>query len=399
MSVIPLGERPAPSQPPKGFVPFALGFRPFFALAGFSGLLLMIIWIAYRHLAKLPSPYFSPIDWHSHEMLFGFSMAIIAGFLLTAVRNWTGLETPSGKPLALLSLLWLAGRLLPLAPSLPVWLISLVDWLFIPALIMALAPPLIQGENRINRIFLPLLGGMAFANLLFHLQILGAARTGAAGISLMLNLILLLLIFVSGRVLPFFIEKAVTGATPRFSKRREQIIYALLMLWILAELLLPGHALFSLLALGIALTQAWRILDWYHPAIWRLPMLWVLYSGLIWLSIGFTIKALALLGLYPHNLATHALTVGAIGLFTLGMMARVALGHTGREMRPNRSMVIAFVLMNVAIVVRLVIPVTGVIGYELSIALSGALWIVSFLLFLITYLPILLLPRIDGRPG
>ncbi|MEW8468369.1 MAG: NnrS family protein, partial [Candidatus Thiodiazotropha sp.] len=114
---------------------------------------------------------------------------------------------------------------------------------------------------------------------------------------------------------------------------------------------------------------------------------------------GFTAKALALLGLYPVNLATHALTVGAIGLFTLGMMARVALGHTGREMQPGRAMVIAFILINVAVVIRVVMPVTGVIGYELSIALSGALWTLGFLLFLITYLPILLLPRIDGRPG
>ncbi|MET0069750.1 MAG: NnrS family protein [Candidatus Thiodiazotropha sp.] len=396
---IPLGERPTSSRHPKGFVPFALGFRPFFTFAGLAGVGMMIIWIISYSIAKPPSLHFTPIDWHSHEMLFGYSMAVVAGFLLTAVVNWTGIKTPVGRPLALLTLVWLAGRLLPFVPSLPVWLVSLVDWLFIPALIMALAPPLVRGENRINRIFLPLLGAMALANLLFHLQVLGVAHTGAEGIALMLNLILLLLIFVSGRVLPFFIEKAVKGATPRFSKRREQTIYALLMLWILAELLLPGHAVSSLLALGIALTQAWRILDWHHPAIWRLPMLWVLYSGLIWLSIGFTVKALALLGLYPDNLATHALTVGAIGLFTLGMMARVALGHTGREMQPGRAVVTAFILINVAVVIRAVMPVTGVIGYELSIALSGALWTLGFLLFLITYLPILLLPRIDGRPG
>ncbi|MEW8508093.1 MAG: NnrS family protein [Candidatus Thiodiazotropha sp.] len=399
MSVIPLGERPAPSRPPRGFVPFALGFRPFFALAGLSGTLLMIIWVVYHNLAKQPSPYFSPVDWHSHEMLFGFSMAIIAGFLLTAVRNWTGIETPVGRPLALLALLWLAGRLLPFVPFLPLWLISLVDWLFIPALILSLAAPLIRGENRINRIFLPLLGAMAFANLLFHLQLLGTAATAAKGISLMLNLILLLLIFVAGRVLPFFIEKAVQGSKPRFNKLREQYTYALLILWILVELLLPGHELYSLLAFGIALTQTWRIIDWHHPDIWRNPMLWVLYSGLIWLVIGFLIKGLAMLGLYPNNLATHALTVGAIGIFTLGMMARVSLGHTGREMRPSGSMVIAFTLLNIAVLIRVLIPVTGLISYQLSILFSGILWIASLLLFLITYLPILLRPRVDGAPG
>ncbi len=399
MGVIPLGVRPATSLPPKGLVPFALGFRPFFALAGLSGLILMLTWVVIRHTGEPVSPYFSLIDWHSHEMLFGYTMAIVAGFLLTAVRNWTGIKTPVGRPLALLSLLWLAGRLLPMVPSLPVWLISLVDWLFIPALAMALARPLIQGENRVNRIFLPLLGAMAFANLLFHLQPMGVASTASKGISLMLNLTLLLLIFVAGRVLPFFIEKAVKGAAPRFNRRREQFIYSLFTLWIAAELLLARHVLLAPLAIGIALTLAWRLVDWHHTGIWRIPILWVLYSGLLWLSIGFVLKALALLDLYPHNLTTHALTVGAIGLFTLGMMARVALGHTGREMRSGRPMASAFILLNIAVVVRVFLPATGLVGYEICILISGALWILSFLLFCITYLPILLRPRVDGQPG
>ncbi len=399
MGVVPLGERPAPSTPPAGWRPFGLGFRPFFALAGLSGLVLMLLWIGSWQTGRPPSAYYSLIDWHSHEMLFGFSMAIIAGFLLTAVRNWTGIETPTGKPLALLALLWLVGRLFPFVPSMPVWLISLADWLFIPALILALTPALINAENRINRLFLPLLGAMAIANLLYHLQILGFASTGQGGISLMLNLILLLLIFVGGRVLPFFTEKAVKGATPRFNKHREQFVYALFILWIIAELLMPQSWLIAPLALGVAFTQAWRLMDWHHPAVWRRPILWVLYSGLCWLVAGFLLKALALLEIYPPMLATHALTVGAIGIFTLGMMARVALGHTGRDIEPNRSMLTAFVLINIAVVIRVVLPITGLISYQVCIALSGAIWSICYLLFVITYLPILLRPRVDGRPG
>lgn len=399
MGVVPLGERPAPSTPPAGWRPFGLGFRPFFALAGLSGLVLMLLWIGYWQTGQPATTYFSLIDWHSHEMLFGFSMAIIAGFLLTAVRNWTGIETPTGKPLALLALLWLVGRLFPFIPSMPVWLISLADWLFIPALILALTPALINAENRINRLFLPLLGAMAVANLLFHLQTLGFASTGQGGITLMLNLILLLLIFVGGRVLPFFTEKAVKGATPRFNKHREQFVYALFILWIIAELLIPQSWLIAPLALGVALTQAWRLMNWHHPAVWRQPILWVLFSGLCWLVAGFVLKALALLEIYPPMLATHALTVGAIGIFTLGMMARVALGHTGRDIEPNRSMSTAFVLINVAVVIRVVLPVTGLISYQACIALSGTLWSICYLLFVITYLPILLRPRVDGRPG
>ncbi|MET0055713.1 MAG: NnrS family protein, partial [Candidatus Thiodiazotropha sp. 6PLUC10] len=238
MALIPLGETPAPSKPPQGFVPFALGFRPFFALAAISGLLLMLLWLWFRLSTSAPN-YYSSIGWHSHEMLFGFSMAIIAGFLLTAVRNWTGIDTPTGKPLALLALLWVAGRVLPFIPSLPTWLVVCVDWLFIPALIIALTNPLIKAENRVNRLFIPLLGVMAIANLLYHLEGLGFTQTGQDGISLMRNMVLLLLIFVGGRVLPFFTEKAIQGAAPQFSKQREQIIYTLFTLWIVAELLLP----------------------------------------------------------------------------------------------------------------------------------------------------------------
>ncbi|MES9850455.1 MAG: NnrS family protein [Candidatus Thiodiazotropha sp. L084R] len=398
MAVIPLGETPAPSKPPRGFVPFALGFRPFFALAAVSGMLLMLLWLWFW----LNSPvlnYYSAVGWHTHEMLFGFTMAIVAGFLLTAVRNWTGIDTPTGKPLALLALLWVAGRLFPFIPSIPAWLVVCVDWLFIPALIIALTRPLIKAENRVNRLFIPLLSAMAIANLLYHLEGLGLTQTGQNGISLMRNLVLLLLIFVGGRVLPFFTEKAIQGAAPRFSKQREQFIYTLFTFWIVAELLLPQSWLIAPLALGVAITQAWRLYDWYHPGIWQQPMLWILFCGLIWMVIGFLLKAMALYDLYPNNLATHAFTVGAIGIITLGMMARVSLGHTGRSIDASKSIITAFILINIAVAIRVFLPATNLLSYQACITISGAAWSISYLLFAITYVPILLRPRIDGRPG
>ncbi|MES9976143.1 MAG: NnrS family protein, partial [Candidatus Thiodiazotropha sp.] len=153
------------------------------------------------------------------------------------------------------------------------------------------------------------------------------------------------------------------------------------------------------LAFGVAATQAWRLADWYHPGIWRRPILWVLFSGLFWLTLGYFLKGLALLDLFPANLAVHALTAGAIGVFTLGMMARVALGHTGREIEPNKFITIAFILINLAVIIRVFLPVTGLLGYETCIGLSGSLWALCYLLFVLTYLPILARPRIDGRPG
>ncbi|MEW8499354.1 MAG: NnrS family protein [Candidatus Thiodiazotropha taylori] len=395
MSIIPLGDSHTPDSSAKGFALFALGFRPFFLLAGLSGLSLMLLWLWFW-LGTTQFSHYSLIGWHSHEMLFGFSLAIIAGFLLTAVRNWTGLDTPTGRPLALLAGLWIAGRLLPLMPSSLVGLFVVIDLLFLPALIAALSRPLVKAENRINRLFIPLLAVMAIANLLYHLEALGLLLTSGSGISLMTNSILLLLIFVGGRVLPFFTEKAVAGSTPRFSKQREQAVYALFLLWALSDLLLPNSWLAMLFALGVAITQAWRLYDWHHPQVWKKPILWILYAGL---AVGFLLKAMAQIELFADNLATHALTAGAIGVTTLGMMARVALGHTGREIDANRTMALAFILINIAVVIRVFVPLTGLLSYQTCITLSAVAWSICYLLFSMIYLPILIRPRIDGRPG
>ncbi|MCG7899615.1 MAG: NnrS family protein [Candidatus Thiodiazotropha weberae] len=398
MSTIPLGDPGSPASPPRGYALFALGFRPFFLLAAISGLALMLLWLWFW-LSPTGFNHYSLVGWHSHEMLFGFSLAIIAGFLLTAVRNWTGIDTPTGTPLALLAGLWFAGRLLPFVPTTLVGLFVLIDLLFLPALITALSRPLVKAENRINRLFLPLLVMMAVANLLYHLEAVGLLATSRSGISLMINSILLLLIFVSGRVLPFFTDKAVTDAAPRFSKQREQAVYALFLLWALSDLLLPNSWPPMLFALGVAITQAWRLYDWHHPQIWNKPILWVLFAGLVWLVVGFLLKAMAQIGLFADNLATHALTAGAIGVTTLGMMARVALGHTGREIGANRVMVLAFILINIAVVIRVFIPVTELLSYPTCITLSAVAWSICYLLFSIIYLPILIRPRIDGRAG
>jgi uncharacterized protein involved in response to NO len=399
MAVIPLGERPPTPSQAQGLAPFALGFRPFFAVAALAAVLLMGLWLAFWS-GWLPLPsYYGGIGWHSHEMLFGYTGAVIAGFLLTAVRNWTGIPTPTGIYLALLTLVWLAGRLLSLIPGIPGWLLAMVDLSFIPLLALAIYRPLMGAQNKTNRIFLPLLAGMALANLLVHLQSLNLLTTAGRGTDLMLNMILILLTLVSGRVLPFFTEKAIAEARPRQHKRREQWVFGLIIAWTLAQLLLPDPWLLSLLAFGVALTQAWRLYDWHHPRVWRIPILWVLYSGLIWLVVGFLLKALALNGIYSPTLALHALTAGAIGILTLGMMARVALGHTGRELKPARLVEGSFLLLNLAVAVRVFAPAIAPVHYAFWIEFSAGLWILCFLIFSYYYLPILLKPRVDGRPG
>ncbi|MEJ2591232.1 MAG: NnrS family protein [Candidatus Thiodiazotropha sp.] len=398
MGVIPLGERPSPSTPPRGLAPFALGFRPFFSLAGIAGLVLIPLWLVLWHSGS-PIAHYGNIGWHSHEMLFGFTVAVISGFLLTAVRNWTGTDTLSGTPLAMLALLWLLARIVPFVPGMPPIGIALTDLAYLPLLAVALYAPLMGAENRINRIFLPLLGLMTLANLLVHLDHLGLTHTGQRGINLMVDLIMLLLIMVSGRVVPFFAEKAVAGAKPRFDARRERFAFVTIGIWTLLDLFLPLPWLLAPAALGVAAAQLWRLYDWHHPGIWRLPILWVLYTGMAWLALGFLLKSLAAAGVFPANLATHALTAGAIGTLVFGMMARVALGHTGREITPARPIAYAFILLNLAALSRVFGPLLPVGSYIYWVMFSGAGWALCYLLFDIYYLRLLNTPRIDGRPG
>jgi len=398
MGVISLGERPNPPKPPGGLAPFALGFRPFFSLAALSGLLLMLLWLGLWQTAT-PVAHYGHIGWHSHEMLFGFAVAVIAGFLLTAVRNWTGIDTLSGTPLAMLALLWLLGRIAPFLAFLPPAAIVLLDLSFLPLLGIAIYRPLMEAENRNNRVFLPLLGAMAIANLLVHLQSLGITLTGRQGTDLMINLIILLMIMVSGRVLPFFTEKAVSGATPVFNLFRERLSFAAIGVWIGLQLFFPNSWLLTPAALAVAATQAWRVINWHHPHVWRIPILWVLFTGMIWLVVGFMLKSLATSGLYPDNLATHALTAGAIGVLTFGMMARVSLGHTGREITPAKPIALSFILLNLTVVARVFGPVLYGDSYPLWVMLSGTGWATCYLLFSVFYLRLLNTPRIDGRKG
>jgi uncharacterized protein involved in response to NO len=379
---------------------FALGFRPFFSAAGIAAVLLLLAWIPiWMGLFTLPD-YYGPIVWHSHEMLFGYAAAIISGFLLTAVRNWTGVNTPHGRPLALLTALWLIGRLAPLAAGwIPAWLVALADLAFLPAAALAIQPALWQGEQKINRIFVPILLAMALANLLVHLQALGLTTTAALGIDTMLYLVAFLVSLLAGRVMPFFTQAMVPGYQATRHSWLEQATLAGFGLLILLQLFSAPAALVAVAALLLALTQALRVAGWHHVNVWRFPILWVLYTGMFWMIAGFVMIALASLGLVGANLAKHALGVGAIGVLTFGMMARVSLGHTGRPIEPKRSIEFAFVLLNLAAFARVFGPLLPIGSYTFWVHLSGGIWILCFLLFCGVYLSMLGRPRTDGRPG
>jgi uncharacterized protein involved in response to NO len=395
-----IGEPPVMRKPGR-FALFALGFRPFFLAAGISALVLMGLWLALWQGVVPARGYFTLVEWHAHEMLFGYTAAVIAGFLLTAVKNWTGMAVPVGRLLVIISTVWLLGRLLVVTPGMPGVFVALVDLVFIPLVGWSLWRPLWYGQNKVNRMFLLIFAGMTLANLLVHLDVAGVSKgLWPRGVYLMVDMVLLVLLLVAGRVVPFFTEKAVPGARSTVRPWVEKATFITMILAAVAELLLPHGALAGILLLFAALVQGIRMAGWYDRGIWRFPILWVLHVGYAWLVLGLALRGLAGFDLLPYAAALHAVTVGGIGVLTLGMMSRVALGHTGRNINDTGPLMpVAFVLLNIGALVRVFGPLFMVERFNLWINIAGGLWMLAFLAFVLVYTPILIKPRIDGRPG
>lgn len=395
---MPLNIQEPRTSPPSGIVPFALGFRPLFLLAGLSGLLLMVRWLyAYHDMANVGG-YYGTVGWHAHEMLFGYTAAVIAGFLLTAVRNWTSVPTITGLPLALLSLLWLLARLLPFSAA-PGWLIAVVDLLFLPATAVAIAIPISRVKQWHNLFFAPLLLAYGAGSLLFHLELLGLLDGGVRlGTTLGIGAVVTILAVMGGRVIGFFIERGL-NLPIRSWPLIERLCVASVVVYFVAELILVDGPLLALVAIVTAAIHLTRLVGWFRPQIFTVPLLWVLYTGYGWIACAFLLKGLSALGWLAPNLALHAFTVGGIGVMTVGMMARVSIGHTGRQMVSTRLTDAAFLLINLAALARVILPLLWPQGYVTLVLFAGLLWILAFLLFVIVYLPILLRPRVDGMPG
>jgi len=379
---------------------FALGFRPFFLLAGWLAILLMAFWVPVFVGGVASDIYYAQIDWHSHEMIFGYTVAVIAGFLLTAVRNWTNTPTPSGLPLAGMGALWLIARILPILVAIfPRWLITAADLAFLPTLVTGIAVPLLQNKEKQNLIFLPLLAVLWSADLLVHADVLGLAPNLARkGVFLGLDVIILVIVIMGGRVIPFFTERALSVVLKRW-RIVEWLSPVSVVLFLLTELFVPDSVTSASLAALAACANGARLAGWYTPRYWRVPLLWVLHLGYGWIILGFYLKAGTAVGLVPPQFTIHAFTVGGIGVLTLGMMARVSLGHTGRPLKVGAAMTTAFVLINLAAVGRGLLPPFFPQFFSQLIVASGAFWIAAFTIFIIVYTPILIQPRVDGRPG
>lgn len=388
-------------QPIFDYPLFNLGFRAFFALAGLSALALIALWASIFDGSLELDNYYPKFYWHGHEMLLGYATAVIAGFLLTAVRNWTGKATIQGDGLAMLCLLWLYGRIVPFySELLPDVLIAAIDFAFLPALIACVFKPIAAVDQPRHLVFPALLSFMALGNAMIHAELLGICEDSATfGVNLVVTTIIMMILVIAGRVFPFFTEKALSGVliirNPLFDG-----LAVLSALGVFTMLLLDmsGTAL-AVAAVIAVIANTLRIAAWYVHRIWYLPLLWVLYIGYAWIILGFVLTALAAYEFIPSALAIHAFTVGGIGVLTLGMMARVSLGHTGRALKVSNAIALAFVLINVASLFRVLIPFMLPDWYANVVYFSTLCWLAAFSLFVLVYTPILTSVRVDGKEG
>jgi len=380
---------------------FALGFRAFFALAGLFALILITLWSSIFDGSLVTDNYFPNTYWHAHEMLLGYSIAVIAGFLLTAVKNWTGIQTVQGNQLAGLCLLWIYGRVVPFySELLPDVLIALIDFSFLPTLAYFVAKPILKSGNYKNLFFIALLLLMALGNALIHAEILGISNSSAwMGLNLVIAIILMIILVIAGRVFPFFTERGLKGVMAIRNPVLDGLAIATSAL-VFGLLIFDSNGLFLTVCAVLAVIANFvRVSGWYVQRIWYVPLLWVLYLGYGWIMLGFVFVALSSISIVQPSLAIHAFTVGGIGVLTLGMMARVSLGHTGRVMKASNTIAIAFALINVAAVFRVLMPALLPDWYGSFLVVSTYSWLAAFSLFIFIYTPILSTARIDSQAG
>jgi uncharacterized protein involved in response to NO len=374
-----------------------LGFRPFYLGASLFASLSMLVWIA-QYAGLLAVPLLSGPLGHAHEMLFGFAFAVIAGFVLTAGRNWTGLQTPRGRLLAAIFALWAAGRVLELTPY--AFASAIVNAAFPLAVAAGLAVPLIRSRNRRNYFFIAIFAAAAAADLLVHLAASDAVSVPPwLGVRVALDLVAFVIVVMGGRVIPMFTNNGVPGTQARRTVWLERASLASVLAVLAADAAGANGRSLALLLAATALAHALRFALWQPLRTLRVPIVWSLHAGYAWIPIHFALRAAAEAGWLSSALATHALTIGAIGGLTIAMMTRTARGHTGRPLRADPADTTCYALVLAAALVRVFAPLAVPSAYVAWIVVSGLLWSAAYLLYFVSYRPHLVAPRADGKAG
>jgi len=386
----------APSGAP-GFALWNLGFRPFYLLASLFSAVSVLLWVA-QYSGWLPSAYLQGALWHGHEMLFGYTLAVIAGFLLTAVRAWTGQPTPTGVPLMALAALWVLGRVLVLTPF--AIAAAVANAAFPVALAVAVGIPLARSRNVRNYFFVGLLVLMGGLILSLHLALQGAFELPPRlGLLLAMDVVLFIMAVMGGRVIPMFTNNGVPGTRATRNPLVEKLALGAVLLLFVADLLQWHPAVIAGIALIGAIAHGVRLLLWRSWRTLATPLVWILHAAYAWFVVYLLLRALSAAGWLGETFAAHALTVGAIGGLTLGMMTRTARGHTGRPLVADGHEFAMFLLVQIAAIVRVFGGMASPESYLASVQLSGLLWSAAFGLYAVRYWPVLTRPRLDGKPG
>jgi uncharacterized protein involved in response to NO len=383
---------------PRGWPLLRLGFRPFYLGAAAYGMLAILLWVGMLLGQVSLNLSVSPVLWHAHEMLFGFAVAVIVGFLLTAGKAWTGLATPRGAVLAALAVLWLAARLA--AVFAPYAVYAVLDLLLLPLVAAILITVLVRAGSLRNLPLGAILLLLTGANAWFHGAVLGVldippVRALHAGLAL----IVMIECVIAGRVIPAFTMSALPGLKLQVPRRLEAATLAstavALALWVLA----PQGPVTAVAFTGAAALHGLRLWLW-RPLRSRVrPILWVLHLAYAWLPIGFVLLALAQIGAVGVSAGVHALAVGATGGLIIGMITRTARGHTGRPLRASRLEVAAYGLVTGAAVLRVAMPLVLPQLQTLWLIVAALAWSAAFGLYLIVFTPWLLTTRLDGKDG
>jgi uncharacterized protein involved in response to NO len=379
------------------------GFRIFFLGAALYAVVSMAFWLWFYVAGRNVFVAMPLTVWHGHEMIYGFTAAVIAGFLLTAVMNWTGLPTLSGRPLLVLFLLWAAARLFAFMPSsFPIWPMAVCDSAFFLFLTAAVMRPIIAAKQWKQSAVFSKLILMFVSGVVFYMALAaGDLDTERKSLRFAVYMILSLILTISRRVLPFFIERGVGySVTLRNSKVLDISSLVLLVAFAVIDIFFKAPAAVAVMCALLAVIHILRLAGWYTPGIWKKPLLWILFIGYLFLIVGFILKTAAILGHKPDDAALHAWTAGGIGIFTLGMMARVSWGHTGRNIaEAPAGLPLVFIPLALGAVIRTFFPIFAEEQYILWIGLSQFLWMFAFLLYLVLYFKVLISPRPDGKAG
>ena len=382
-----------------------LAFRPLF-LGGTMFSIIIVAWWSYFWLNPFNwQPYGGPIWWHGHEMLFGFGVSIVVGFLLTAVQTWTGVTGLRGWPLLVLTLAWVLGRLLlAIGAGLPLWVVMAGDLLFLILATIAMAYPVFKTKQRQNMIFVPILAILALLNGVSHWGVVTnqpeVAQLSLHGAIMMFVLIITIL---GGRVIPFFTANG-TGVEKKPPIKWLDIVsiassVVLVAIAFVGFNKVPSNLLLTVSSIA-AIANGWRFLRWSGQHCAKIPLLWSLHLSYAFIPLGFIVLALYAAG-YTASLsaALHCFTAGAMGGMILAMISRVTLGHTGRPLQPPKLMSVGYIAIIAGAFLRVIFPGWFPEGSSWAIGLAGGLWVLGYGIYMFYYGQMLVSTRADGRAG